>query len=130
MIRPSMRKLFPIVLAALPLGCDGAGTPSVSSSTQEVTVKGNVTIKGKPVPGAEVVFDPTNVNRRNASSSRGKVNPDGTYTATALVGENIVTIQGAPISKAGLIMNRKEVTLKSGENTVDIEVTKWGMPGS
>ena len=126
----SGREVLPILLICLAAGCEATGTPSVSGSSQETTVKGTVTIKGKPAAKVDVSFDPANVNRPDAPASRSQTDEAGNYTMKGLVGENTVTIQGNLIVKSGLNMNRKSVTLNSGENTVDIEVTKWGMPGS
>jgi hypothetical protein len=102
-------------------GC-GDGTPSVSSSTQEVTVKGTVTIKGKPATDGEIVFDPSNINRKAFTSRSAKIAPDGSYAITTLVGENMVTVQGPLVNQAGLTRNRKQYEVKSDDNPIAIDL--------
>jgi hypothetical protein len=102
-------------------GC-GGGTPSISSSTLEVTVKGTVTIKGKPATTGEVVFDPSNINRKAATSRSAKIADDGSYAITTMVGENMVTVQGPTVNQSGLTRNRKQYDVKSGESTLAIEL--------
>ena len=103
--------------------CSGCGpsTPSVSSSSQEVQVKGTVTLNGKPASGCQILFDPANINRKDAVAKSFPIGDDGTYSGTSLVGENAVSISGPQIDPGSeLAMNRQVVDLKSGENTVDI----------
>jgi hypothetical protein len=102
-------------------GCGGE-TPSVSSSTREVTVKGTVSIKGKPATAGEVVFDPSNIKRKNAASRSAKIAGDGSYAITTMVGENMVTVQGPAVNQSGLTRNRKQYDVKSGENSLVIEL--------
>ncbi len=102
-------------------GC-GDGTPSASSSAEEVTVKGTVTIKGKPATNGEVVFDPSNINRKAATSRSAKIAPDGSYAITTMVGENMVTVQGKMVNQAGLTRNRKQYDVKSGDSPIAIDL--------
>ncbi|MEO6808940.1 MAG: hypothetical protein ABI353_07490 [Isosphaeraceae bacterium] len=102
-------------------GCSGGGsTPSVSSSSAETAVKGTVTINGKPATGGEVLFDPANINRKDAPAQKMPIGEDGTFSGKSLVGENSVTVSGPEIGEGALSMNRKVVDLKAGENSVDI----------
>jgi hypothetical protein len=104
-----------VVLAALMIfsgpGCDGGGTPSVSSSKAETTVKGTVMIKGQLATGGEITFDPANINRRDASARKAKIEKDGSYTVNTLVGENMVSVSG---ENAGI--NRQQYVVKMGED--------------
>ena len=102
-------------------GCSGGGSaPSVSSSTEETSVKGTVTINGKPATGGEVMFDPSNISRKTVLPHKMPISETGTYSGKSLVGENAVMVHGPEIGTGTLSMNRKTVDLKSGENTVDI----------
>jgi hypothetical protein len=113
------------VLAAALAVCGGGcgGAPAASSSAEPVQVKGTVTYKGKPLPNIVVSFNPANVNRRSAPTATATAGADGTYRLSTLVGENTVSLLGAAASKkAALGYFSKSVVLKSGENTVDIDV--------
>lgn len=110
------------VFLAAAWGC-GGGTPSVSSSEQKVQVSGTVTLKGKPLSGGQIMFDPSNINRRDAPVANLKISKDGTYSGETLVGENSVTVTNPTIQKSlDLSANREVVELKSGENTVNIDL--------
>lgn len=103
-------------------GC-GGGTPSVSSSDQKVQVRGTVTLKGKPLSGGKIMFDPSNINRRSAPVANLDIGQDGTYSGESLIGENSVTVTNPTIQKSlDLSANREVVELKSGENTVNIDL--------
>lgn len=103
-------------------GCEGGSPPSVSSSSETVTVKGKVTLKGKPLTSGKIQFDASNINRRDAPTATLEIGKDGTYSGTTLIGENGVSVSGPAIGKGDLSMNRKEVKLTAGENTVDIDL--------
>ena len=70
------------------------GAPAVSSSMEEATVKGTVTIKGKPAAGGEILFDPANVDRKVMARSAPD-QKDGTYTIKTLVDANVGVAHGA-----------------------------------
>lgn len=117
-----------ILAVALLGGCDD-GSVSVSGSLQEAQVRGTVVIRGKPAREGFVVFDPANVRRRDVSARRGKIEEDGTYSLTTLIGENRINLEGAEISRAGLeIASRRTVDVGAGENTIPIEVPVPGAP--
>lgn len=61
--------LIPILLFALLMGCGGVDRPELA------TVKGRITLKGKPVPLAKVIFIPKN----GGQSSSGETGPNGDY---------------------------------------------------
>ncbi len=109
------------VLAAT-WGC-GGGTPSVSSSSEKVKVKGTVTLKGKPLDRGTILFDPSNINRRDAPVATLEIGKDGTFSGETLAGENSVSVTNPTIAKsANLSANRQVITLNSGENTVNIDL--------
>lgn len=96
-------------------GC-GDGRPSVSSSTQEGTVKGTVTIKGKLATKGQVVLDPANYKRKDAKARSGPIGADGTYSVTTLVGENSVRVEGPEVEQAGALYSSLSIDVKAGEN--------------
>src|SRR3954464_13032273 len=98
-------------------GCGGGGTPSVSGSSQEVPVKGTVTIQGKPTTGGEIIFDPSNIKRPDAKARTAPIGKDGSYTITTLVGENTVTVSGK-----GVPVNSNSVVVPSGGDTLPIDI--------
>jgi hypothetical protein len=99
-------------------GCGGGGAaPSVSSSTEEATVTGTVIVKGQPASGAEITFDPSNVNRPMARPQAAKIDSDGKFTVKTLAGENSVTVHGPAIDRdPGLSTNSRVVDVKAGAN--------------
>jgi hypothetical protein len=122
MIRHAQR-LVPALAAGLSLvagwGC--GDKPSVSSSTTEATVKGKVLLNGKPATKGEVVFDPSNYQRREELPRRAPIAKDGTYTITTLVGVNSVTVTGPEAMKVqGLDYAGDNFDVQPGENTYDI----------
>ena len=89
---------------------------------EEATVKGTITVNGKTATGGEVLFDPANVNRRNAPTSKAAVGKDGTYSLKTLVGENSIMVSGPEVTSEKISMPRKFLDVKSGENTFPIEL--------
>ena len=104
-------------------GCDGGAPPPASASTQQATVKGTVTRKGKPLPKVQVMFNPANINRRSAPAVTATVGADGHYELTTLSGENSVSLVGPEAAKINTLSSfNKSFDLKPGENTVDLDV--------
>ena len=104
-------------------GCGGGGTPSVSSSTEEADVKGSVTIKGKTATGGEIQFDPSNINRRDAKIYTAPIGKDGSYTShDAGRRECGPGPEAADDRDPSLMDNQVNVDIKSGENTIPIDV--------
>lgn len=100
-------------------GCEsGSGAPDVSSSMEESAVKGTVSFKGKPYTKGKIVFSPANVKRREAPVREAKIEDDGTYSLTTLIGENTVYVQGPGAPPR----NNREVKVKSGGDTIDIDL--------
>jgi hypothetical protein len=99
-------------------GCSegGGSVPAVSSSNDPAKVSGKVTVNGKAVDNAEVIFSPMNVNRKSAVPVSAKTGADGTFNLTTLVGDNTVTIHSPAIDKdPKLNMNGKQVVVKDGD---------------
>ena len=103
-------------------GC-GGGAPSVSSSSEEAEVKGTVRIKGKPATGGQVLFDPSNINRKSAPIATAAIGKDGSYELKTLVGDNAVRVNAPEVARdPNLMGNIQPVNVKSGENTIPIDV--------
>jgi len=114
--------LMAALVVAAAWGC-GSGAPPVSSSNEEADVKGTVTIKGKPATGGDISFDPSNINRKGVGPRSAKIAKDGTYSLKTLTGENAVRVTGPQINKdPSLATNQTNVDVKSGENTIPIDV--------
>lgn len=63
-------------LLSVVLGC-GDDKPPVDTSSEEATVKGKVTLRGKPVVKGNIRFDPSNYLRRDATARSAPIQPDG-----------------------------------------------------
>jgi hypothetical protein len=106
-------------------GCSAA--PDRESSTEEATVTGTVKVRGKLLNGGELNFNAVNPNRR-VEVRKAAIGKDGTYTVKAYIGLNTVTVfPPKPRNKKegkeffGVNYEEKSVTVKSGENTEDLE---------
>ncbi len=117
MNRASEAAVFLAVAAILSAGACNYGTPSASGTTEESSVRGTVTLKGKPATGGEITFDPSNISRKDAKVRTAAIGKDGSYTVTTLVGENMVSVQGK-----GVPTNSMLVVVKPGGDTVPIDV--------
>jgi hypothetical protein len=104
---------FSTVALLVAPGC-GEGKPPVTSSTSaEAKVSGKVTIRGKPMKGGEITFNPANYQRPDAPTRTAKVGGDGTYEITTLVGHNSVAVHGPEITK--------DPKLNYAGQTIDVE---------
>jgi len=107
-------------------GCEGGGIGGgggASASTEEATVKGTVKINGKPATKGIVNFDPSNINRKMEGVRKADIGSDGSYTVKTLVGGNNVSVNTPETQKDSKLMyNQTTFEVKSGENTLDIEV--------
>jgi hypothetical protein len=116
-------------LLAVASGC-GGGRPSVDTSTAEATVSGTVTVDGKPASGCTISFDPSNVERKNASASTAQIGEDGSYSLTTLVGQNMVSFSGPLMSKYPDIVNGAFMhDLAGGPNTINFTLPDEGAAG-
>ncbi len=103
-------------------GC-GEGRPSVDTTTAEAKVSGKVTVRGKPMDGGEITFDPSNVERKDAPLRKAPIGKDGTYTVTTLEGHNAARISGPMLKKdPQLGYGIHTIDVKPGDNTFDIEL--------
>src|SRR4051812_29346902 len=79
------------------VGC-GQGAPAVDTGDEEVTVKGTVKVKGKNATKGEVVFDPSNVERKTGPKT-APIEKDGTYSIKTLIGKNQVTVRSPEVNR-------------------------------
>ncbi len=122
-----MRPLMKAILCGCALatfGCGGIGSsPDTTSSTATGQVKGKVSLRGKPVSQVEVSFNPSNLNRKNAAVATAKLNADGTYEVTTLVGQNQVALTGPGVAKVPqLSYFTKTIDVQTGMNDLNIEI--------
>src|SRR5262249_44582738 len=126
MMRGVSRAALGLAVAVLAgvAGCGGGGDAPTSASTSsmaEAKVSGTVKVGGKKATDGEVVFDPSNVNRK-VGSRRAKIGADGRYEATTLVGANTVTIAGkAAKDSPKAAYYSQPFDVQSGSNTLDID---------
>ncbi len=123
------RCLTPYLIAAAFLACAGCGNPdapSVSGSLEEATVKGTVTLRGKPVTNGEISFRASNINRPNAPAKNAPIGKDGTYTANVFIGENMVEVSCKELAtrkNMELQENIRPAKIGAGEQTLDVEIS-------
>ena len=107
-------------------GC-GDGAPAASSSTEEATVHGIVTIGGTPASGGKITFKSSNINRKT-NDVVAEIGVDGSYTIKALIGENQIRVSPAAnkTQKKGSGMYSVDVfEVKSGDNTHDVKLVQF-----
>jgi hypothetical protein len=126
-MRPFARVLAPglvgpALLYLAGLGCDSR--PAVDTSTTEATVKGTVTVKGKPATKGKVVFDPSNYKRKNEAIRTADIGPGGTYEIKTLVGTNSVKVDSPEAAKAASLYDTYTYDVPSGTSTFDIVIPK------
>jgi hypothetical protein len=103
-------------------GCEGS-PPAVDTSKTEATVKGVVKIAGVPATEGQIVFDPSNSQRKDEAPRTAPIGKDGTYTIKTLTGINEVRLGGDLVHKKAILgRERHSVDVKSGEMTYDFEV--------
>jgi hypothetical protein len=104
-------------------GCENGGAaPPVSSSTEEGTVNGTVTVNGKKASGGKIFFDASNIHRKSVGAASAEIGKDGTYTIKTLIGENQIRVE-SPETKKGMF-NVDRFDVKTGDNTHDVSLTK------
>jgi hypothetical protein len=110
-------------LLACAWGCGGE-TPAVDTTTAETTVTGTVRIRGKPMAGGEIAFNPSNYKRADEGTRKATVGNDGTYSITTLLGRNTVRVFGPMVKEEPeLGYGVHIVEVKAGENPpFDIEL--------
>ncbi len=109
------------VAIALGAGCDNR--PPVETSMTEAMVHGKVIIRGKPVKGGRIWFDPANYLRKDAVARDAEVAEDGAYEITTLIGENSVRYEGpATLKDRELDGAIKGFDVKAGDNQFDFNL--------
>jgi hypothetical protein len=111
--------LFATTFLVIGWGC--SGTPRVDTTTEEATVRGVITIKGKPVTSGRVIFDPANFKRK-VEPRKADIGKDGSYSIKTLVGENVVKLESNQVLKANLEMQFISTNVTPGDNTFDIKL--------
>ena len=103
-------------------GC-GDEKPAVTSSMQEATVRGTVTVRGQAPRKGTITFDPSNISRKGVPPRTAEIKENGTYELKTLVGENSVTVRSPAIDKDDkLSANQRTIDVKAGENNLPIEL--------
>jgi hypothetical protein len=104
-------------------GCN-QGRPSVPTSTEEATVTGSVTVRGKPATKGEIVFDSSNYLRKENAVRTAPIQQDGSYTIKTFIGGNRVQVNapGVVAGRAGTPADQS-FEVKPGENRFDIELS-------
>lgn len=111
-----------IAVVVLGGGCSG-GRPSVDTSTTEATVSGIIKVRGKPVTGGKVAFDPSNVERKSEPARTAEIGKDGSYTVKTLVGMNMVSFSGPQFAKERELQDvNTQYNVQSGEQTYNIDL--------
>ena len=121
--------LLPAALAWL--ACGGCGRPTTSTSSEEATVNGAVTIMGKPATqGGTITFNPANVTRKDAPPREAPLDKDGRYRVTTLVGQNTVTVRLVkPPRDADLRRATRSINVAPGPaNSMDVDVPTRPVP--
>ena len=125
----SFRRVAAVAIGASAFAWGCGGGPEVTTSSEEATVSGTVIIQGEPPKEAEIVFDPSNVKRRDAAVRTAPIGDDGSYTITTLVGDNVVTFSGPITSRnQGLGTTRLPFRVEPGENTFNITLPENDAP--
>ena len=110
-----------VVSLALVVGCEDKPSVDTSKST-EATVKGTVKVGGAPATEGEIVFDPTNYLRKDATIRTAPIGKDGTYEIKTLTGANSIRLSGALAKKQPQLQSEvRDLDVKAGENTFDFE---------
>jgi hypothetical protein len=123
------RKAAILALVALAMpwwqGC-GDGKPGVDTSLTEATVTGIVSVKGKPVEGGTILFNPGNSERLVASKS-APIGKDGSYSIKTYTGGNQVSFDGEVASKnRGVGLIKEFVDVRPGSNKADFDLMTGG----
>ena len=121
--RTAVSAVWLALVCGLAAGGCGSGAPYAESSRTEARVTGRVTSQGKPVGKGQVIFDPSNVNRRTESARTAEIRKDGTYEVTTLIGANRVTVAiPARTGKAGFPYVQQTCDVRPGSNSFDITI--------
>jgi hypothetical protein len=113
-------RLVGLITTTMTVVASGCGEPATPERTTEATVKGTVTVKGRPLTGGKVTFD-SGGNRPDAKDNTSPIGPDGTFSVKTLAGENRVVVD-APVFRQDRSLGSGETTsfVNEGENTVNL----------
>jgi hypothetical protein len=100
--------------------CCGCGD-GPSSSTEEASVRGVVTVNGTPASGGVITFKSANINR-HTDDVAAEIGEDGTYTIKALVGENLIRVTPSKKLKKPVMYSVDVYEVKSGDNEHDVKL--------
>jgi len=103
----------------------GCGDPraSVDTTTAEAKVSGTVRVRGKPMNGGEIAFDPSNYQRKDEKPRKTTIGADGTYSVTTLQGHNSARIFGPMVKKEPQLgYGIHTIEVKAGDNSFDIDL--------
>ena len=85
-------------------------------------MSGTVRIRGKPMNGGQIAFDPSNYKRPDTARS-ATIGSDGTYTITTLQGRNLVRVSGPAILKEPQLgYSIQSVDVKSDNPPFDVDI--------
>jgi hypothetical protein len=122
------------VLLAICCGCGAfTGTPPVSDSLEEASVKGVVRLDGKPVNNGTVTFRCANIRRPKEPPREAPIGRDGTYTVKTLVGQNYAVVACKELRTPKYkrhIDNETTIDVQSGENTLNIDIPPVARPAA
>jgi hypothetical protein len=123
-----------LTLAIWSVGACGCGSPYTANATgslEEVTLKGTIRVRGKPVTNGVVSFRSSNVKRPTAQTKEVPISKDGTYTVTTLVGQNFVEVSCKETlgpKNRDLIENEQMIKIESGQSALDITIPPQTAP--
>jgi hypothetical protein len=107
------------------LGGCGSSPPAAETSDTEATVTGVVKVGGALADDGEIVFNPANYKRKDATPRSAPIGKDGTYTIKTLTGENQVRLGGSLARKKPILSRvQRTVDVHPGENTFAFEVNE------
>lgn len=114
-----------LVLLAHAAGCGGPSqAPTMTTSLEEVDVKGTVRVNDKPVTNGNLIFRASHVHRQGVPNRSCDIEKDGTFKIKLLVGENYVMVDCKELKTPKLRQFRDEdqlVFVKPGEDVaIDI----------
>lgn len=132
-----------VVGMACLLGCSGGGSHATAKAS------GKVTYKGQPVEGGSLTFTPLASGPNPGKQGAASIQKDGSYVAGTyapndglVIGKHRVSYSAPPMPFPegglkpgeqepkspyyGLVPRQPEVEIKSGSNTVDVELLPGG----
>jgi hypothetical protein len=123
--RRSLRWL-PTGFAACLIACAGCGrgTAPDSTTSDEATVHGKVTVNGVRAKEGRISFDPTSADRPTAPVASAEIGKDGRFTLRTWVGENRVSVDTSETRKDANLSTPVPFDVKSGDNPLDVTLPR------